>query len=165
MLFRSDTVPNPEPIGISNESKINYFLILCDRYSRIFRAIGLKDKSSEACIDGIEQLISNFPCLERNLKIIHHIRSDAGSEFRSDMLRKWCGENNRKFNIAAPKHQEQNGMVERHWGTILKLANTLLIHARLNRKFIFYAVKYAQYIHDVIPVKDLNDKHGFPITP
>ena len=56
-------------------------------------------------------------------------------------------------------------MVERHWGTILKLANTLLIHARLNRKFIFYAVKYAQYIHDVIPVKDLNDKHGFPTTP
>ena len=56
-------------------------------------------------------------------------------------------------------------MVERHWGAILKLANTLLIHARLNRKFIFYAVKYAQYIHDVIPVKDLNDKHGFPTTP
>ena len=63
------------------------------------------------------------------------------------------------------KHQEQNGMVERHWGTILKLANTLLIHARLNRKFIFYAVKYAQYIHDVIPVKELNDKYGFPTTP
>ena len=40
-----DTVPNPEPIGISNESKVNYLLILCGRYSRIFRAIGLKDKS------------------------------------------------------------------------------------------------------------------------
>ena len=47
----------------------------------------------------------------------------------------------------------------------MKLANTLLIHARLNRKFIFYAVKYAQYIHYVIPVKDLNNKHGFPTTP
>ena len=40
-------------------------------------AIGLKDKSSEACIDGIKQLISNFPCLERNLKSINHIRSDV----------------------------------------------------------------------------------------
>ena len=79
-------------------------------------------------------------------------------------LGKWCGENNIKFNTAAPKHQEQNGMVERYWGTILKLANTLLIHARLNWNFIFYAVKYAQYIHDVMPVKDLNNKYGFPTT-
>ena len=74
-----DTVPNPEPISILNESKVNYFLILCDRYSRIFKAIGLKDKSSEACIDVIEQLISNFLYLETNLKRSNHIRSDAGS--------------------------------------------------------------------------------------
>ena len=31
-----DTVPNPEPLGISNETRCNYFLIFCDRYSRIF---------------------------------------------------------------------------------------------------------------------------------
>ena len=52
-----DTVPNLEPNGISLESKFNYFLILCDRYSRFFRTIGIKDKASEACIDVIEQLI------------------------------------------------------------------------------------------------------------
>ena len=114
-----DTVPNPEPVGISNESKVNYFLILCDRYSRIFRAIGLKDKSSEACIDGIEQLISNFPCLERNLKSINHIRSDAGTEFRSDTFRKWCGENKINFDTAAPKHQEN------HLLNILELLDVL----------------------------------------
>ena len=63
-----------------------------------FRAIGLIDKSSEACIYRIEQLISIFSCLERNLKgIINHIRSDAGSEFISIMLengvksgKSWC---------------------------------------------------------------------------
>ena len=32
-----DTVSNPEPQGISAESRYNYFLILCDRFSRIFR--------------------------------------------------------------------------------------------------------------------------------
>ena len=55
-----DTVPNPEPIGISTDSRFNYYLILCDRYSRIFRSIGLKDKSSEARIDGIEQIFLIF---------------------------------------------------------------------------------------------------------
>ena len=70
-----------------------------------------------------------------------------------------------KFKLAAPKHQEQNGLVERHWGIIAKLANTLLLHARLNRKFFYYAAKYAQYIHDVIPVRDLLDENGLPTTP
>ena len=59
------------------------------------------------------------------------MRTDAGSESRSDIFRKWCSENKTRFTTAAPKHQEQNGLVERHWGTILKMANTMIIHARL----------------------------------
>ncbi len=56
-------------------------------------------------------------------------------------------------------------MVERHWGTIAKLADTLLLHAHLNRKFFYYAVKYAQYIHDVIPIRNLHNKDGLLTTP
>ena len=160
-----DTVPNPEPMGLSADTRFNYFLILCDRYSRIFRICGMRDKSSDACIDGIELLISNLPSAQRQPLSIKHIRSDAGSEFRSDVFRKWCGENKIHFTSAAPKHQEQNGLVERHWGTIVKLANALLLHARLNRKFFYYAAKYAQYIHDIIPVKNLLDAEGNPTTP
>gem|GEM_PF-2876143 len=160
-----DTVPNPEPMGLSADSRFNYFLILCDRYSRLFRICGIKDKTTDACIDGIELIISTIPGNNRQPKAIRHIRSDAGTEFRSDTFRKWCSENKIHFTSAAPKHQEQNGMVERHWGTIAKLANTLLLHARLNRKFFYYAVKYAQYIHDVIPVRNLQDKDGLPTTP
>ena len=62
-----DIVPNPEPIGISTDSRFNYNLILCDRYSRIFRSICVKDKSSEVCIDGIKQIISNIPQLKDKL--------------------------------------------------------------------------------------------------
>ena len=39
------------------------------------------------------------------------------------------------------------------------------MHARLNRKFFYYAVKYAQYIHDVIPVRNLLNENGLPTTP
>jgi len=160
-----DTVPNPEPLGLSSESRYNYFLILCDRFSRTFRLIGIQDKSTDACIDGIELLTSRIPNNKRKIRKISHIRTDAGSEFRSDTFRKWCSENNIRCTTAAPKHQEQNGLVERHWGTILKMANTMIIHARLSKKFFYYAIKYAQYMHDVIPVKDLNDENGLPCTP
>ena len=77
------------------------------------------------------------------------------------LLRKFCGDNSIRFTTATPKYQEQNVLVERHWGTITKMANTMLLHARLNKKFFFYAVKYAQRVHDVIPVKDSVDNQGF----
>ena len=32
-----DIVPNPEPMGLSADTRFNYFLILCDRFSRTFR--------------------------------------------------------------------------------------------------------------------------------
>ena len=63
-----DTVPNPESLGLSSESRYNYFLILCDRFSRIFRLIGIKDKSTDACIDGIELLISRIPNNQRKIQ-------------------------------------------------------------------------------------------------
>ena len=98
--------------------------------SRTFRLIGIQDKSTDACIDGIELLVSRIPNHKRRLRKISHIRTDAGREFRSDTFRKWTSENNIRFTTAAPKHQEQNGLVVRHWKTIMKLANTMLIHAR-----------------------------------
>ena len=88
-------------------------------FFRTFRLIGKQDKSRDACIDGIELLTSRFPNRNRKNRRISHIRNDASSEFRSDTFRKWCSENNIRFTTAAPKHQEQNGLVERHLGTIL----------------------------------------------
>ena len=45
------------------------------------------------------------------------------------------------------------------------MANAMLLHARLNKKCFFYAAKYAQRVHDVIPIKDLIDNQGLPTTP
>ena len=83
-----DTVPNPEPMGVSHDSQYNYFLILCDRYSWIFQICGIRDKSTDACIDGIELLLSTFPSSQRHLRYIWHICSDAGTEFCSNTFPK-----------------------------------------------------------------------------
>ena len=150
-----DAAPNPEPLGISTESRCNYFLIFCDWYSRIFRITSLQDKSSKECARGIEQILSKITHSTYTPKDITYIRSDAGTEFRSAEFNDWCLENSIVFTTAAPKHQHQNGLVKRHWGIVLHIANTMILHARLSSKFIMYAIKYAQYIHDIIPVKDL----------
>ena len=36
----------------------------------------------------------------------------------------------------------------------------MILHARLNEKFFYYAVKYAQMAHGAIPVRDLFDVDG-----
>ena len=97
-----DTVPNPEPLGLSSKSRYNYFLILCDTFSRIFRLIGMQDKRTDSCIDGFELLVSRIPNTNKRIQRLTHIRTDAGSEFRSDTFRKWCSENNIRFTTAAP---------------------------------------------------------------
>ena len=101
----------------------------------------------------------------QKIKTITHIRSAAGTEFRSNTSRNLCAERGIRLSSAAPKHQEQNCLVQRHWRTILKLANTMILHAKLSRKFFYCAVKYAQRGYDVIPVKELYDSDGLPAIP
>lgn len=47
----------------------------------------------------------------------------------------------------------------------MRLAITMQIHDRLSRKFFYFAFRYAQFVHDVTPAKDLNDQNGLPCTP
>ena len=55
-----DTVPYPEPIGISTDSRFNYYLILCDRYTRIFGSIGIKDKPQRHALMALNRLYQIF---------------------------------------------------------------------------------------------------------
>ena len=71
-------------------------------------------KTTDACIDVIECILSTLPFKNRQISQFSHIHSDVGSEFRSDTFRKWCGDNKIHFSYAAPKHQEPNCLVERH---------------------------------------------------
>ena len=69
-----DTVPNPEPMSLSADTRINYFLIFCDHYSRLFYICGIRDKSTDTCIDGIELIISNLSIHQSTPQTIRHVR-------------------------------------------------------------------------------------------
>ena len=128
-------------MGLSADTRFNYFLILCDRFSRIFRMCGIRDKTTDACIDGTELIISTMPGTQRhpNLYNIYIVML----ELNLDLTFLENGAVKIKFILTLLLPNTKNKMVfERHWGTIAKLANTLLLHARLNRKFFYYAAKY-----------------------
>ena len=59
----------------------------------MFRLMVIRNKTTEAYIDGLKQIISNILELRMKLsKSITHIRTDLGSEFRLDTFQKWYGD-------------------------------------------------------------------------
>ena len=45
------------------------------------------------------------------------------------------------------------------------MKKTMLLFARLSKKFFYYGAKYAQRVYDVIPVRDPFTADGLPTTP
>ena len=44
------------------------------------------------------------------------------------------------------------------------MANNILLHTRLRKKYIFYVAKYSQSVHDTISVRNLFDEDWLPTT-
>ncbi len=67
-----------------------------------------------------------------------------------------------RFSPTAPKYKNKMAWWK---DTVGQHSSWIILHTRLSRKFFYYAAKYAQRVHDVIPVKDLCDKEYLPSTP
>ena len=130
----------------------------CKNKTRFLWIDGMMGKASRHVIRSVKRFIARFGAVKE-------IRSDAGSEFISDEFENWCDENKIKFTAAAPARQHQNGICERHWGTTSNMARRMLIRAHLNKKFLYYALKYAMVLHNVLPVKNVTKQNGDVATP
>ena len=53
---------------------------------------------------------------------------------------------------APPKHQHQNGLVERNWRTLVRMARSWLSSSSLPSSFWFHAIKRACQISNYLPV-------------
>jgi len=74
-------------------------------------------------------------------------------------------DNPEKVKIAAPRHQEMNGVAERMWQTVSNIMRCLLVHARLPAHFYHHALHYAVAVVNVLPSKGLVTDDGQITTP
>ena len=65
----------------------------------------------------------------------------------------WCSNNGIALIIAAPSHQEMNGINERNWQTCRQMAFSMCNGARLGFPYFHHALMYAARIMDVLPAK------------
>ena len=161
-----DLLPPLSPTGLTPATTFKCYLWLVDRYSRYASIYGLSDYTADSVVTAINQFIapSNHPVLIEPIDL-HKIKADAGSQFTSKEFQEACADSRIAINLAAPKHQEQNSFAERTWQTVKIIADKLLVHSRLPPTFSHHALLYAVTIFNVIPVKKLVNKNGFPVTP
>ena len=107
---------------------------------------------------------SNNPVLIEPVDL-HKIKTDEGSQFTSTYFKEACADSRIAINLSAPKHQEQKSFAEHSWQTVKQIADKLLVHSRLPSIFFHRVLLYARAIFNVMPVKKLVNKNGFPVTP
>ena len=81
----------------------------------------------------------------------------------STITEKFYNESGIVHQYTIPHNPQQNGRVERLNGTLVSLGNALLADAKLNHKFWEDAVATANYIHNRVPHKGINNKVPYEI--
>jgi hypothetical protein len=165
-----DVIPNPAKGGPTSKTSFKNYLIVVDAFSRYFVFIGLTSTKTEGIIEALETFcVDHRPYAEYELKDIKELHADAGAYFTSEDLTVWGRKFNIKVIVAAPEHQEMNGLAERLWQTARVMAFRMLTNARLNILFFHHALMYAWQICVVLPAKSTSrlDEDGtlMPTTP
>ena len=169
--FFVDIVDNVENHGLTSDSHFAKYLLLTCALSKYTVLVGLPSQSTDDVIAALNYFcLHHGPRLGFTVSDIDWLHPDAGSQFvPSAEFQQWCADHGIRPSAAAPHHQHQNGMVERRWQHLKGLANKMMTHARLPRKFFGHALQYAWMIANLTPVKDVyyTDIDGVknPCTP
>ena len=97
---------------------------------------------------------------------LERISADAGTQFTLVDFKEECQTRGVRLTLAAPEHQEMNGLVEVTWRTLRTVAHALMVHAIVPEVYVHFALMYTtDHIFPVIPINDLINEDGDPKTP
>ena len=97
---------------------------------------------------------------------LERISADAGTQFTLTEFKYECQTCGVRLKLAAPEHQEMNGQVEVSWITLLTVAHSLMVHARVTEVYVHFTLMYTtDHMFPVLPIKDLINVDGDPTTP
>jgi hypothetical protein len=134
-----DIIQNPFPTGLTKKSYFGYYLLIVDVYSTMPVLFGLKSLTAHSIIRTLKMYLATIkpkineprPPGEINGHHLQHIRADAGAQFTSAEFIQACHDEGINISLAAPKHQEMNGICERTWQSLRNLAFSSMNYAVL----------------------------------
>ena len=97
--------------------------------------------------------------------VLDRISADVGTQFNPTEIEDTCQTCGVRLTLAAPEHQEINGLVKVKWRTFHTISHSCMVHARVLESYIHFALMYmTAFILRVLPIKDLRNKDGKPTT-
>jgi hypothetical protein len=170
-MVMTDIISNLFDSGLKPKIHFPYFLLIVDVVSHFPVLIGLRNIDSNTVFTALCQYRTNFqPNLNQdinpdfNISPFIHVRADAGTQFSGRIFRNRCNKANIKVSLAAPKHQEMNGLCERTWQSLRQRAFSFMNYARVSEEFGDMALEHAWKVFLVLPIKELSEPTKL-ITP
>ena len=133
-----------------------YVLLLVDRTTRNAWVYGLKTLSQDLIVQALEKFRLDAGALPKTLY------TDFDKKLIAGTTEKWLTTNECKVLPAPPSHQDQNGLVERTWRTVVAMARSYITEMQMPRTFWFWAIRHATLCHNYIPCK-VNDELTTPL--
>jgi hypothetical protein len=115
---------------------------------------GLKTKTAESLIDALWSFFIDTGGIPTR------IRCDFDASFVKGKVTAFLKQHRIKVTSAPPKHQSQNGLVERYWQTTVAIAWALLVEAQLPRRYWFWALRKAYIRMNMMPCRYQKQTEG-----
>jgi hypothetical protein len=141
-------------VSIGNK---HYGLLFTDHFSRMTYLYPLQNLTT----DIRKQMESFFAHLGFPPK---RLISDFDIKLIGGKSREYLNSLHIHVNAAPANHQDKNGLVERHWQTMIAMARNWLASAKLPSKFWFYVAKHAAEVCNYFPIKLDNGEWTTPLT-
>jgi transposase InsO family protein len=122
-----------------------YALILVDAATRFTWVFGLTSLSSN---DIIEALLA-FRAAAGGLPKCFH--SDFDKKLMGGRALRWILENKSNIKAAPARRQSSNGLVERTWQTMVRMARSYITEKQVGREFWYFAIRHAALMLNQVP--------------
>jgi hypothetical protein len=150
-VMHIDIVFGPE-ISIGN---VHYGLLITDRYSRMSYVYPLQNLRQD--------IRKQLECFFAHIGMVpKRLISDFDMKLIGGSAREYLNSLLVHVNAASATRQDRNGLVERHWQTMVSMARNWLASVELPPSFWFYAIRRAAEVCNYFPCKQ---DEGTFITP
>jgi hypothetical protein len=160
-----DIIQNPFSTGLTKKSYFGYYLLIVDVYSTMPVLFGLKSLTDIVLFGRLKCILrpssrrsTNQGLPAKSMDITCNIFEPTPEPNLPAEFIQACHDEGINISLAAPKHQEMNGICERTWQSFRNLAFSSMNYTRVGEEFGGMAFENAWKVFSVIPIKGLCKK-------
>ena len=154
-LIHTDLMGELAPRSYCSSNK--HIVVFVDDYSRYAMAFAMQNKT-QVHIYLAQYLKEMRRNLDNQSLRVNKIRTDNGTEFRTDEMKELKKEEGFEFDYSEPGTPEHNGASEQFNKTLQEKIRSLIFDAKMPKQFWNFALGYAVHVYNRSPHKALEFK-------